>query len=60
MIDDGVGFDRNGVGPDRVGVRSVEQRVTDLGGSLIFETSPGKGTRVSATIPVLSPQGVAK
>lgn len=58
VVDDGVGFDRTSVGPDRVGVRSVEQRATDLGGSLIFETAPGRGTTVSVTIPVLPAQGV--
>jgi NarL family two-component system sensor histidine kinase LiaS len=58
VTDDGVGFDRNRIAPDRVGVRSVEQRAADLGGSLIFETSPGKGTTVSVTIPVLPAQVV--
>ena len=53
VTDDGVGFDRNGIAPDRVGVRSVEQRAADLGGSLIFETAPGRGTAVSVTIPLV-------
>ncbi|MGE3857811.1 MAG: GAF domain-containing sensor histidine kinase [Dehalococcoidia bacterium] len=54
VIDDGVGFDRNRISPDRVGVRSVEQRAVDLGGSLIFETAPGRGTTVSVTIPIVA------
>jgi signal transduction histidine kinase len=58
VVDDGLGFDRNRIPPDRVGVRSVEQRATDLGGSLIFDTAPGRGTTVSVTIPVLPTPGV--
>ncbi|MFA7248314.1 MAG: GAF domain-containing protein [Dehalococcoidia bacterium] len=58
VTDDGIGFDRNSIAPDRVGVRSVEQRAADLGGSLLFETAPGRGTSVSVTIPVVLAQGI--
>lgn len=57
VTDDGVGFDRGSVAPDRVGVRSVEQRAADVGGSLLFETAPGRGTTVSVTIPVVPASG---
>ncbi len=50
--DDGVGFDRQAVPEGTVGLRSLEERVADLGGSLMIETAPGAGTRLVATFPV--------
>ena len=57
--DDGIGFDRGGIAPEKVGVRSVEQRVTDLGGSLLFTTARGEGTHVSVSIPLRRVERVA-
>jgi signal transduction histidine kinase len=49
--DDGAGFDpaltRRGVG-----MRSMAERVTSLGGSLEVRSSPGDGTLVSARLPL--------
>jgi signal transduction histidine kinase len=50
IADDGIGFS-----PERVrgmGVLGMEERVKRLGGSLIIESAPGKGTIVRAEIPV--------
>lgn len=51
IIDDGIGFDT-----DRVhehggfGLRSMEERVTQLGGVFVLESQPGEGTRVSVEV----------
>jgi signal transduction histidine kinase len=48
--DDGAGFD-----PDHVsggyGLRGMRTRVAEAGGTLTVHSSPGAGTRVSATVP---------
>ena len=51
--DDGVGFDRSAVGPDAVGLRIIEQRVADLDGSVVVESQPGRGTTVTAKLPLV-------
>ena len=49
--DNGRGFDRSAVPDSAVGLRSIEQRVADLDGSALIESSPGKGTTITATLP---------
>jgi hypothetical protein len=45
--DDGVGFDPDRCGPDRLGLReSVAGRLTEVGGSAAIQSSPGAGTTV--------------
>ena len=52
VTDEGRGFDRDRV-PDRaVGLRSMEERVADIGGSMIIESAPGQGTTLRATFPL--------
>jgi signal transduction histidine kinase len=48
--DDGRGVDPN-VTPG-VGLRSMEQRATELGGTLQIGPRPGGGTRVALSLPV--------
>lgn len=50
--DNGRGFDRGAVPEGAVGLRSIEQRVADLDGSLLIESEPGAGTVITATIPL--------
>jgi signal transduction histidine kinase len=50
--DDGLGFDRAAANDTGLGIRSVEQRIGDLGGSVVFESAPGDGTVVTAEIPI--------
>lgn len=50
--DNGRGFDRATVPLDSVGLRSIDERVSDLGGSVMIESRPGLGTRLMATFPV--------
>ncbi len=49
--DDGVGFDVNDVPAARVGVRSIQQRTGDMGGSVIFDSGGGRGTTVTIEVP---------
>jgi signal transduction histidine kinase len=49
--DDGVGFDPGGVPAGRYGLAMMRGRVERLGGSLAVDGAPGRGTRVSVTVP---------
>ena len=50
--DDGRGYDRQAVPANAVGLRSIEERVTDLGGSVVMESAESGGTAVRATFPI--------
>jgi signal transduction histidine kinase len=55
--DDGVGFDPEAVLPmagqkGSFGLFSVQERMTDLGGSLDIESEPGRGCRIVLTAPL--------
>jgi signal transduction histidine kinase len=51
IADDGIGFDptttRRGVG-----MRSMQERVASLGGSLDVRSAPGRGTTLRVTLPI--------
>jgi signal transduction histidine kinase len=51
VSDDGVGFDATGDFPGHLGLRSMRERASRLGGSLEVESNPGEGTRIRARIP---------
>ncbi|GAA4346388.1 hypothetical protein GCM10023185_00780 [Hymenobacter saemangeumensis] len=51
--DNGVGFSPDELGPDAgIGLRNIESRVAYLGGALHLDGRPGRGTTVTATIPL--------
>jgi signal transduction histidine kinase len=50
--DDGSGFDPSGYFPGHVGLRSMRERATQIGGTLEIESAPGEGTRVLTRIPL--------
>jgi signal transduction histidine kinase/PAS domain-containing protein len=55
--DDGVGFDHShgftpGAGGKGVGLLGMQERADLLGGTLVIDTRPGGGTRVSVEVPV--------
>jgi len=50
--DDGVGFDPASAFPGHLGLHSMRERVTRLGGVLQIETAPGQGTRIRVRLPV--------
>jgi PAS domain S-box-containing protein len=52
ISDDGVGFDANSEFPGHLGLRSMRERVSRLGGTLKMESAPGKGTRICTRIPI--------
>jgi signal transduction histidine kinase len=54
IIDNGSGIsDEQRDSPQSFGLRSMEERVAAIGGSLKIISRPGKGTMVSARAPVL-------
>lgn len=54
VIDNGVGFDVQADFPGHLGLRSMRERVQRLRGRLIIDSRTGEGTRLVATIPVVS------
>jgi signal transduction histidine kinase len=50
--DDGVGFDPDGSYPGHLGLRSMRERITRLGGDLSITSAPGQGATVRATLPM--------
>lgn len=54
VCDDGVGGAR---GHHTTGLGGLEDRMSALGGRLLLESPPGKGTRVCAQLPVSGPSG---
>ena len=55
--DDGVGFDPLGAFPGHLGLRSMQERVSQLGGRLQIESAPGQGTHLLIRIPSGKPLG---
>jgi signal transduction histidine kinase len=55
--DDGVGFDPDGEFPGHLGLGSMRERVTTLGGALEIESAPGQGTYTQARVPVARETG---
>ena len=49
--DDGAGFDLDAV-PAGVGLTTIRDRVAAVRGRVTIDSTPGRGTRVSATIPL--------
>ncbi len=52
--DDGVGFDPLGSFPGHLGLHSMQERVSSLGGMLQIESAPGQGTSILAQVPEAS------
>lgn len=51
VSDDGSGFDVDRLPPDRFGLVGLNERARLLGGALAIESAPGKGTRLTVTVP---------
>jgi signal transduction histidine kinase len=51
--DDGVGFDPRAVRPG-AGMNNMPDRIESVGGTLIIESAPTRGTRVEARLPAVS------
>jgi signal transduction histidine kinase len=50
VSDDGVGFDPEGTFSGHLGLKSMRERATRLGGTLRVESAPGEGTTVRVRI----------
>jgi signal transduction histidine kinase len=50
--DDGLGFDPSGSFPGHLGLQSMRERAATQGGTLDVDSTPGRGTRIRAQIPV--------
>ncbi|MFD1811977.1 sensor histidine kinase [Rhodococcus gannanensis] len=50
VLDSGVGFTAGGAGG--VGTRSMRERASELGGTLVIDSPPPGGTRVTARLPL--------
>jgi signal transduction histidine kinase len=51
--DNGKGFDPMAVKPGRNGLSNMAQRMSELGGSFLVASQPGKGCRVEFRIPLV-------
>jgi signal transduction histidine kinase len=51
IVDDGRGFDTGGAFPGHLGLISMRERMTNIGGQLRIDSRPGEGTTVRATLP---------
>ena len=52
IIDDGIGFDMNGVEPGRLGLKSMQERVAQFKGTLVMQSALNKGTKIHVEIPL--------
>lgn len=51
VVDDGIGFEAEGVSPTTHGLLGMRYRMEAEGGSIAVTSSPGKGTSVRASLP---------
>jgi NarL family two-component system sensor histidine kinase LiaS len=54
VTDDGVGFDPEGEKLTSYGLRSMQERVAEVGGSMEIYSAVGKGTQIEVRIPLMS------
>lgn len=54
VTDDGVGFDPDGEKMTSYGLRSMQERVAEVGGSMEIYSAVGKGTQIEVRIPLMS------
>ena len=57
--DDGQGFDPGGEFPGHLGLRSMQERARDIGGTFEIQSSPGAGTHITLRIPHRQEHGSA-
>lgn len=50
--DDGVGFDKDNIAGNGIGIRSIKTRVGAMSANLDIVSKPGKGTIISVVVPV--------
>ena len=53
LRDDGIGFDTDGSFPGHLGLQSMRERALRLRGTITLESTPGFGTHIAVTIPII-------
>ena len=54
VSDEGIGFELHDLGKKTgLGIRSMEERVSLIGGRFEIHSKPGKGTRIEASVPII-------
>ncbi|KZE50064.1 histidine kinase [Brevibacillus parabrevis] len=53
VTDDGVGFDPDGEKMTSYGLRSMQERVAEVGGSMEIYSAVGKGTQIEVRVPLM-------
>ncbi|QQE73813.1 sensor histidine kinase [Brevibacillus composti] len=53
IVDDGVGFDPDGEKLTSYGLRTMRERVAELGGSFDIYSAVGKGTQIEVRVPIM-------
>ncbi len=59
VSDNGQGFDPGGEFPGHLGLRSMQERARDIGGTFEIQSSPGAGTHITLRIPHRQEHGSA-
>lgn len=57
MVDDGVGFDMAKQKAGSYGLKSIQERVSEIGGTCKMISLPNKGTSIEAKIPIIGKKG---
>lgn len=52
--DDGIGFNAENIGDDRLGLRIIRERAASIQGNIKVESSPGMGTEITLLVPMLT------
>lgn len=55
VSDDGIGFDAVTADPTSLGLVGMRERAMGLGGDLLIQSAPGKGTRIEVAFPATTP-----
>jgi signal transduction histidine kinase len=50
VIDNGVGFIASADFPGHLGLKSMRERISEMGGALVIDTAPGQGTRLTVKL----------
>jgi signal transduction histidine kinase len=56
VCDDGAGFDLDAAATHGLGLAGMKERMRSVGGTLMIDTIPGRGTEIIASIPSSSPR----
>jgi len=53
IADDGTGFDAAASYPGHLGLRTMHERATQVGGTLHIDSTPGRGTEIKVEVPMV-------